>query len=259
MGLIVETGEGTSGANAYCGLAYASNYLALRNNVTAWDAASRIAREASISEATLYIDLAFGHRFFEVREFTNIEYFARAFISLESQPNTNDTITIGSQTYTFTNSVSSANEILIGAAEANTLQNIVYAVNASGGTEGTEWGTGTTANADVTAALSDSGVEVVVTAKTSGVDGNEIVISTSDDDRINIDTTTLVGGAPQGTQPLEFPRIQLYDRRGILVDGIPDKLKQATTEYASRAIAASLLPDPEYDSSGRILEQSFVK
>jgi hypothetical protein len=45
-------------------------------------------------------------------------------------------------------------------------------------------------------------------------------------------------------QALSFPRLNLYDRDGLLVEGIPTKLKQATAEYALRALAGTLYADP---------------
>lgn len=254
MSLIVETGEGTSGANAYCGLAFARDYLSARNKLTDWDAATLAVRQASLIEATQYIDLTFGPRFKGFREFTALDKYARGFLSLEGNAQNNDTLTLGSQVYTFKVTLTgSADEIHIGATTTETLQNIIYAVNASGGVEGTDWGTGTVANTSASAALSDSGAEVIFTALVSGTDGNEIALTTDDPTNINLDTTTLVGGSEPGTQPLEFPRSYLYDRSGVVVDGIPDKLKMATTEYAIRAISASLLPDPTYDSNGRLV------
>lgn len=253
MTFIVETGEGVSGATSYVGLPFASEYLAARNKATDWNAASFTARQAALIEATTYIDITFGHRFKGVREFTDLEKFARNSISMESNPSFSDTITVGDITYTFVASADDPNDILVGADIGETLQNVVYAINASGGTEGTEWGTGTTANEDVSAALSDSGLEVILTAKESGTDGNSIVLTTNAEDTINLETPTFTGGAEPGTQPLEFPRSYLYDRSGVQVDGIPNKLKMAVVEYADRARAASLLPDPTYDENGRLV------
>lgn len=260
MTLIIETGEGVSGANSYVGLAYASEYLQTRNKATAWAAASLAARQAALIEATTYIDLTFGPKFLGSKEFLELDQFARNFLSLESQPVNPDTITIGSQTYLFVVAdATSANEIKIGASIAETLQNIVYAINASGGTEGVDWGTGTTANADVTAQVSSSDTEVIFTAKTAGTDGNSIAATTNNSDVIKIDTATFTGGSEPKPQPLEFPRLRLYDRSGVLVDGIPEKLKMATVEYADRQLDAALLPDPEYDSSGRIITRKLEK
>lgn len=54
-------------------------------------------------------------------------------------------------------------------------------------------------------------------------------------------------------QPLGFPRLELYDRAGQLVEGIPEKLKKATAEYALRALSGELMPDPVTDTSGAMV------
>jgi len=51
-------------------------------------------------------------------------------------------------------------------------------------------------------------------------------------------------------QPLSFPRLNLYDNDGELIEGIPDRLKYAVAEYALRALSAALLPDPTFDDRG---------
>lgn len=259
MTMIVETGSGVSGANSYCGLSFSRNYLAARNNVTAWDAATVAVREAALIEATSYIDLTFGHRFFGVREYQSMTFYAKGFVSLETQPTAADTITVGDQTYTFVSSLTGADEILIGGDISATLLNIADAINATASALSSTVGASTVANTDATAALSDAGTSVVLTATASGLDGNSIATTTSNSTAIKIDTSVLTGGRPNGVQPLEFPRDYLYDRSGVVVDGIPEKLMQATVEYASRAITASLLPDPTYDTSGRIITQKMEK
>lgn len=58
---------------------------------------------------------------------------------------------------------------------------------------------------------------------------------------------------PDTPQGLSFPRVNLLDRDGYWVKGIPDDLKKATAEYALRALTAELLPDPEHDGTGRMV------
>lgn len=52
-------------------------------------------------------------------------------------------------------------------------------------------------------------------------------------------------------QALSFPRVRLYDEDGRKVEGLPTKLKQATAEYAKRALTAELAPDPTTDARGQ--------
>jgi hypothetical protein len=63
----------------------------------------------------------------------------------------NDTITLGSKTYTAkTTLTGAANEVLIGVDAATTIRNLVNAINGGAG-EGTVYGNGTTPNTDATA------------------------------------------------------------------------------------------------------------
>ena len=47
-------------------------------------------------------------------------------------------------------------------------------------------------------------------------------------------------------QSLGFPRLDIWDRNGLAITGIPDLLKRATAEYALRALTEELMPDPDY-------------
>jgi len=49
---------------------------------------------------------------------------------------------------------------------------------------------------------------------------------------------------------LEFPRIRLFNRAGILVTGIPLKLSWATIEYGLRALTEELFLVPVVDDTG---------
>jgi len=84
----------------------------------------------------------------------------------------NDTVTIGTQTYTFKAAAAAANEVTIGANVAETLANLAAAVNGAAGA-GVAYGTGTVANADATAVAGAS--TVTFTAKVAGTGGNAIV------------------------------------------------------------------------------------
>ncbi|HNQ99222.1 MAG TPA: hypothetical protein PKN52_04435, partial [Trueperaceae bacterium] len=52
------------------------------------------------------------------------------------------------------------------------------------------------------------------------------------------------------TQVLSFPRLCLYTRDGVLVTGVPDRLKAAVSEYALKALTVSLFLEPEVDDRG---------
>lgn len=85
-----------------------------------------------------------------------------------------ETITVGDKVYTMVTALSGeANEILIGADAATSLDNIKSAINASAGA-GTTYGTGTAANPNVTATTNTNTTQVVEAYRV-GTYGNAIV------------------------------------------------------------------------------------
>lgn len=60
-----------------------------------------------------------------------------------------------------------------------------------------------------------------------------------------------VGEKRQGRlQTTQWPREDVDDVDGYTVTGIPPEVKEATAEYALRALTAALAPDPTRDASG---------
>jgi flagellin len=109
------------------------------------------------------------------------------------------TVAVGGKTYTFVTALSltpTANEVL-GGTETNQLANLALAVNQGTG-EGTNYGAGTTQNANVTAGT-PSGTALTFTASTAGTAGNFItgVSSTG-----SFGTLDFAGGANAGTAPI---------------------------------------------------------
>lgn len=96
-------------------------------------------------------------------------------------PTDGDTVTINGKTYTFKDTLSSpaqANEVLIGISAAVALDNLKIAINASGGTEGTEYSVGTVAHSDVTATTNTNTTQVVE-ARQYGLKGNTFTLAES--------------------------------------------------------------------------------
>ena len=54
-------------------------------------------------------------------------------------------------------------------------------------------------------------------------------------------------------QALMFPRLGIYDSEGRALTGIPQRLKRATAEYALISLTQSLMPNPVFDDSGKIV------
>lgn len=110
----------------------------------------------------------------DVHSLVDIDVGAAATGTLTSsaQPANDDTVTIGAQTYTFkTTLTGAADEVLLGAAQANSMENLRRAINGDG-VAGTNYGVGTATNVDVTA--TDTGTTVVVTAILGGTGPNSL-------------------------------------------------------------------------------------
>lgn len=104
-------------------------------------------------------------------------------LTLTTNPSASDTVTVGTTNgstpavYTFVSALTSAFDVLIGATAQDTLENLLEAINAGVG-EGTVYGTGTTANADVQATGLPAG-QFQVTALIAGTAGNSIAVGSS--------------------------------------------------------------------------------
>jgi len=92
-----------------------------------------------------------------------------------------EVIGIGDRTYTMKTTLSTsptvANEILIGANAAASLDNLKVAID-NGATEGTNYSTDTAAHADVTATTNGATTQIV-TFRLPGVAGNGVTVSTT--------------------------------------------------------------------------------
>jgi flagellin len=97
---------------------------------------------------------------------------------LTGNPADGNTVTIGTQTYTFTSAVpTAANQVMLGGSITDTLNNLKAAVDGLAGA-GTTYGTGTAANTQATI-TSVVGNQAVITANSSnmGVSGDSIALS----------------------------------------------------------------------------------
>jgi len=103
-----------------------------------------------------------------------------------------DSVTIGTQTYTFAAAAGAANTVAIGATAADSLANLAAAVNGGAGA-GVAYGAGTVANVDATAVA--SGPSVTFTAKIAGAGGNSIFATETGANLGFATAGTLAGGA----------------------------------------------------------------
>lgn len=55
-------------------------------------------------------------------------------------------------------------------------------------------------------------------------------------------------------QTTMWPRLSAFDQNRLAILGIPQEVKEATAEYALRALTGDLNPDPERDLSGATIQ-----
>lgn len=70
---------------------------------------------------------------------------------------------------------------------------------------------------------------------------------------------TFVGYRELKDQVREWPRAYAYDDRGDTVTAVPVAVKNATCEYAFRALSTSLMADPARDEAGRAVKSKTEK
>ena len=260
MTLILEDGTGVSGANAYTTSALVNAYLVERNRVdeNGWSGFSGSEKDAAVIAATDYIETRFGQRFLGRRQFQNISV-ARGTLTFTGQPLNTETVTIDGIVYTYNTTLGAANSVLIGASVEASIQNLIDAITATAAKLGDTVGLGTVAHTTATASagIGDRLIAVAVAKGTPGNDVGTVETVTA----ANWSTATLAGGSDTGEpQWLSFPRVDLLDREGLRVQGMPTRLLQATAEYAVRTVAGTKLsPDPNVDSSGQLVIGTKVK
>ena len=256
MTIIIEDGTGIKSANTYGSVAEFKAYHALRGNTIA---AGTGDIEKALVRATDYIENRFGQRFKSSRCFLNQDT-AQSTLTFSTNPSDGDTITIGTVTYTLQAAlVDAANNVLIGANAYATMLNLVNAVNVSG-EAGVDYGTATVVNPDVSmSVLQFTGVQGLVKANDLGIAGNDFATTTTGTAATFNFAVTTGGDNDSRSQGLSFPRAYLIDRDGQQVVGVPKKLKASLFEYANRALAADLNPDPEFNDSGRVVKREKSK
>lgn len=237
--MIVEDGTGRADANSYADLWSAAEYFTLRGELD-WFGGAAVAASGTLTAA------------------------ANAVV--------NGTVTVGDVVYTFVTEGTTLEPgfVVIGSTVAVSLQNLAAAISAD------RWA--------IAVAAADS---IGLIAKVAGAPGNDVKTLTNMDN-LSWAAPTLTGGTQtrtpaeqevaliqattyfelrwsdnvQGdlandTQALLFPRLNLPAcARGQL---LPQQVKQATFEYAIRALSGPLLPDPIVDPSGYAVRRKREK
>ena len=248
MAVILETGTGIRDANSYDSVAFVTSYLTGLNRAAenTWSTRTAAEQEAAVIAATQYIDTRWGPSFKGARDVVLDGRRARALLTVSGQPTAGDTLVVGSDTFAFATTLDDFNvdEIEIGADVDATIENVIAAINAK---------------FEVFAALrDDTADQILLENAVEGSAGNDTILNADAATNIAV-TQAFQHGVDEGTQPLEFPRDGLFDPSGYSVTGIPRRLKEATAEYAVRAVAAALYQDPTTDATGRVVQEKFEK
>lgn len=100
---------------------------------------------------------------------------AKGGFTFSANPADGDTVTVGSVTYKFMDTLAAANDIKRGADQAASMQTLAAVLNGTAAS-GTDYFTGTTTpSADVSAAI--DGNDILLTAKTAGTAGNSVALA----------------------------------------------------------------------------------
>jgi hypothetical protein len=256
MAFKLETGGGTAGANAYVDDAFVTDYLTDRGRETEnnWNGLATSAQQQNIIKATDYIDTRFGPVFRGQKRTNLVGAQASASIEFTGQPIAGETVTINTRIWTFRAALTDgvAHEVVIGADFDESASNLLAALTDGGGA-GTAYSDLNNPLTGIDAALSVADASIIeLTVQEEGSAGNSISAASNVTGAVVLDFD---GGLDRGSQPLEFPRVNLFDGSGNAVEGLPLKLKQACAEYAVRAASASLMSDPaapDDNTSGQV-------
>jgi hypothetical protein len=212
-----------------------------------------VVREGHAIAATDYIENRFRDFFMGLKEFKDLK-LAKGVLTFTTNPVGSSLAVVGARTYTFVATLTLADHVLIGANSSASLDNLIAAILATPDKEGVTYGTGTLVHADAVAKVGEQDT-MIVEAKVEGLAGN-LLVTTTDIPGATWANPTLTGGTDTGRpQPLSFPRLNLVDRDGNWVVGMPERLKQATAEYSVRSAGGILLPDPGTTTGLRVIEK----
>ena len=136
------------------------NELNIRAQAVGFDA-STIPNDSKLEQKVLYL---------EKRQTTISGTAATTTLTSTGAADDTETFTIGNRTYTVLDTLTgAADEVLIGAAATNTLDNIKSAINGTG-TPGTDYSAATKRHADVTAGAKDA-TTLVIASTNSNANG----------------------------------------------------------------------------------------
>jgi flagellin len=178
--------------------------------------------------------------------------YATGTLDLTSNPTAGNTVTIGTQTYTFVaGSPTGANQVQIGTNNGNpdvqqTLQNLQAAVNGAAGA-GSLYGSGTAVNQQATI-TSVNGGSAVVQALQAGTAGNSVNLSTSITSNVGSGGGTTLSGGKNATYDtgtltlLANPSLATTAAGSITLNAVPDTLTAASGVFTVDASGTPTSP-----------------
>lgn len=235
--MLVETGVGLRGADAYVTVAFATSYLAKmgRSGEANWGNLTNIVRESAIIKGSQALDLNFEPRLKGVRKTNYPEAVATGSLVFFGEPAAGTVITIGDITLTLVDTTPVADtQVELGGTAAATAAAVAATLRV-------KW------SPDVI----DTGPLVTIPAATPGSSGNFTTLLSSAPSAITSNEFT--GGYDAEAQGLAFPRVGLTDQDGSSIVGVPTAVQYSAVEYAVRSVSESLFIDPVIDSSGQFL------
>lgn len=129
---------------------------------------------------------------------------AQGTLTLANNPDDGDTITIGTKTYTFQDTLTNADgNVLIGAGVADTRASLVAALQLGTGA-GTRYAAATTQHPTVRALVAFTGSALVLTARQVGTAGNSIPTTSSFTNAANLFNAATLGTTQAGVDPASF-------------------------------------------------------
>lgn len=226
--------------------------------LTALTLGGKVERETgTLFDSVAHIILPASHAG-TVKVFSSNGTAASGDIRFDSNPSDSDTIDIGvtgfAQTYTFKNTLASADDVKIGATAADTADNLKRAIN-DDGVAGTNYGTSTVANSYVSATVdgstvtitdllpcsrllgwdvSESGSNFTIRTPVGGVDGSQLASIATGTDEVSSatglvledlavappTTDSVPAGITGGTQAIQVRgRFTIWIRVGTIPGG----------------------------------------
>lgn len=153
------------------------------------------------------------------------------------------TVTLGNRTYTLKTALTAsttANEVLLGAAAADTLDNLKAAVNGSAG-GGTLYGSLTTAHTQITATTNTDTTQLFVASLAPGRAGNDLACADTTSATLTWSGTTFAGGLD-----------------GTLVNALVDSVDLADSDDTGNIQRLSFATDNEFLTGGNAVMLSIT-